>query len=59
MNFQYRLPGKHGKEQYHLALVDMHRKYGPLVREVTQMKVHRIAVRKNLIRIAVRNNLFR
>ena len=32
--FQYRVPGNHGKEQYHLALNDLHKKYGPLVREV-------------------------
>merc|ERR1719357_2305430 len=31
---QYRVPGKHGKEQYHLALNDLHKKYGSLVREV-------------------------
>ena len=33
-NFQYRVPGNHGKEHYHLALVNLHQKYGPLVREV-------------------------
>ena len=32
--FQYRVPGNHGKEQYHLALNDLHKKYGSLVREV-------------------------
>ena len=42
MDFQYRLPGKHGKEQYHLALIDLHRNYGPLVREVCQKGVQRI-----------------
>ena len=50
MDFQYRLPGKHGKEQYHLALLDLHKNYGPLVREVfnTQKKVQRISLRNGI-----------
>jgi len=36
---QYRVPGNHGKEQYHLALNDLHKKYGPLVREVIGQKI--------------------
>jgi len=39
---QYRIPGNHGKEQYHLALGDLYRQYGPLVKEVmgTKAVVH-------------------